>query len=120
MNFWKDLTTGKDNQTHDIVRVAVTIVTFMFPVLMIWGVVMLTVSFIIGKPFDLMSAFEAFGVIIAAFGTFLMQGGGSLFFKKVTEPDGSVHETESITSGKQPDIKNTTIIQPQINPINLP
>jgi len=98
MNFWRNITTGKDNQTHDIVKVALTIVTMMFPILMVWGLVMLTWAWSIAKPFDLMSAYEAFGVIIASFGAFLLQGGGSLFFKRTTEPDGKRVDTEKITT----------------------
>jgi hypothetical protein len=101
MGFWRNITTGKDNTTHDIMRVAITIVTFTFPALILWGLFMLTVSFFLNRPFDLMSAYEAFGLIIGAFGTFLMQGGGSLFFKKTTEPDGTQITTESITSGQR-------------------
>ena len=50
MGFWNNITTGKDNHTHDIVRVAISIVTFLFPVLIIWGLVMLSFGWIMGKP----------------------------------------------------------------------
>lgn len=112
MGFWKNITTGKDNETHDIIRVAMTIVTMMFPVLIVWGIVMLSLAWYLGRPFDLMSSYEAFGLIIGAFGTYLMQGGGALFFKKSVEPDGTQTTTESFTPAKKTpaEINNTTIV----------
>lgn len=109
MGFWRNLTTGKDNSTHDIVRVALTIVTMMFPLLIIWGILMLSLAWYLGKPFDLMSSYEAFGLIVGTFGTFLMQGGGALFFKRSVEPDGTQTTVESIIPGqKQPDVTQVT------------
>ena len=101
MPFWKTLTTGKDNQTHDVVRFALAVMTCMFPVLVLWGIIMVTWAFAQNRPFDLTATYEGFGVIVVAFGTYLAQGAGAIYMKRTTEPDGTVTDKTTIVSGKQ-------------------
>ena len=108
--FMKDLTTGKDNQTHDIVRVAMTVVIAMLPFVLLWGICMETYATLYGKTFDLQGSFTAVLAFLTGSGAFLMSGAASLYFKKTTEPDGSVSEEESITKGNQPDVINSTTV----------
>ena len=87
-----NMLTGKDNKTHDIMRFSVYIVALLFPVLVLWGIIMVTWAAISGKPFDLMAAYQGFAMIIAAFGTFLITGAGAIFMKRSTEPDQTAEE----------------------------
>jgi hypothetical protein len=115
MGFWKNITTGKDNQTHDIVRVCMVSVTVTLLVTLILGAAMYLYGYVASlsnpmiKPFDIQTFFNATSTQGAAIGAFLMSGAASLFFKKTTEPDGTVTETEQVTKGKQPD--QTTIVE---------
>jgi hypothetical protein len=110
----KDITTCKDGESFDVVRVSMTIITFILPFVMLWGIVMETIGFFIGKVFDMPGAFNAVLEFCAAAGAFLMSGSASLYFKKTTEPNGEVSEEENITKGKQPNVttKDTVIVQP--------
>ncbi len=96
MSVLKDITTTKDGESFDVVRVAMAIIIFMLPFIMIWGLSMLTWSVFYGKTFDLQSAFNAVLTFLTGAGAFLMSGSASLYFKHKTEPDGTEVTTESI------------------------
>jgi hypothetical protein len=106
MAFWKNITTGKDNQTHDIVRSAMTAVIIVLVIVMMAG----TTVYIIGywkslanptvKMFDIQTFFTAVSVYAVAIGSFLAGGAAAILLKKSTEPDGTVNEEEKITKGE--------------------
>lgn len=96
MNFLKNITTGKDNKTHDVVRVVLTVFAFMFPAIMLWGIAMDTAAFFLGKNFDMQSAFVGIMAFVTGVGAFLTGGGAAIWLKKETEPDGSSVESEGI------------------------
>ena len=111
MGLFKDITTCKDGESFDVVRVAMTIISFVLPFVLLWGIVMETIAFFSNRTFDMLGAFNAVLAFCAAAGAFLMSGSASLFFKKTTEPNGDISETERVTKGKQPDtIQNPTNI----------
>lgn len=116
MKFFKDITTTRDGESFDVVRVAMTIIIFILPFILLWGVAMETIAFFSTgtKTFDMQGAFTAVLAFCAGAGAFLMSGSASLYFKKTTEPNGEVNETESITKGKQPDVvvPTTVVVNP--------
>jgi hypothetical protein len=96
MSALHNMMTGKDNQTHDVVRVVLTIFAFMFPAIMLWGIVMSTLAFFWNKNFDMQSAFVGIMAFVTGVGAFLTGGGAAIWLKRSTEPDGSSTETESV------------------------
>ena len=92
----KNMMTGKDNETHDVVRVVLTIFAFMFPLIMLWGITMSTAAFFLDKNFDMQSAFVGIMAFVTGVGAFLTGGGAAIWLKRHTEPDGSNSETESV------------------------
>ncbi len=94
--FLRNITTGKDNETHDIIRVAIAIVGVLFPAMIVWGLGMVTWGFAIGKPFDLEEPYRGISFLITAFGLFLGGSAGAIYWKRETEPDGTKVETESL------------------------
>lgn len=112
----KDITTCKDGESFDVVRVSMTIITFILPFVMIWGIAMDTLAFFMNKTFDMQGAFNAVLAFCAAAGAFLMSGSASLYFKKSTEPNGTVTEEESVTKGKQPNVVNKELVNNIIQP----
>ena len=94
--FLNNITTGKDNQTHDIVRVAIAIVGALFPVMIVWGLGMVTWGFAVGKNFDLEPPYRGIAFLISAFGLFLGGSAGAIYWKRSTEPDGTVTESENV------------------------
>ena len=123
MGFWRNITTGNDNETHDVVRAAMTATICGLVSVMILGSITYLWGYVYGtlhpelniKPFDIQTFFNANATIATGIAAFLMGGAASLFFKKTTEPDGTQTEIESITKGKQPNqtvnIDKTTIVQ---------
>ena len=113
----KDITTTKDGESFDVVRVAMVLIVGMLPFIMIWGIVMQTLAFILStkdyaRVFDMSGSFTAVLAFLAGASAFLMSGAASLYFKRSTEPNGTVTETESITKGTQPDTNiNTTVVK---------
>ena len=83
----KNMLTGKDNETHDIIRVAIAIVGALFPIMIIWGLMMVSWAFATGRTFDLETPYRGISFLITAFGAFLAGGAGAIYWKRVTEPD---------------------------------
>lgn len=91
--FWTNITTGKDNKTHDVARVAVAVGVVLFPAIVVWGIVMLTIAYVDQRTFDLQAAVNAIGTIYTGFGVFLFTGAGSILLKDKTEPSPTVTPT---------------------------
>jgi hypothetical protein len=85
--FFKDITTCKDGESYDVVRVAIVIVLFVLPIVLVWGIVLFTYGYFFSRPFDMNSFFNGIGVFLMMFGAFLLQGAGALLTKKSTEPN---------------------------------
>lgn len=100
MRALQNMMTGRDNQTHDVVRVVLTIFAFLFPLIMLWGIGMSTVAFFLGKNFDMQSAFVGIMAFVTGVGAFLTGGGAAIWLKRSTEPDGSSSEVESVEKGR--------------------
>lgn len=97
--------------SNDIIHRAMLWQIALLPIILVWGLVMESLqSFEIVKAFDLRAVFEAVLFFETGAGTLLVSGTASLFFRKTANADGSVSETENITTGKQPDIVNQTTI----------
>lgn len=91
MDVWHNATTGKDNKTHDVVRIAIALVTVMLPLILLWGMVLETWA-ITRTPqvaFDMNAFFMGIGTFLTLFGAFLASGSVGILLKKTTEPDNS-------------------------------
>ncbi len=99
----KDITTIKDGESFDIVRVAMTIIIGILPFILLWGVIMSTLAFFMQRAFDMQGAFQAVLAFCVAAGAFLMSGSASLYFKRSTEPD-SPEEIAKTVKPNKPDI----------------
>lgn len=103
--FCTHLTTGKDNQTFDIVRVAMAGVTLALVAVMFLGVGVYVYGYMISitnpnaKLFDIQTFFSSVSTYAVATSAFLMGGASALYFKRSTEPDGTQTTVESIKSG---------------------
>ena len=93
--FLKDITTTKDGETFDVVRVSIVGVTLFLPICLVWGIVLFTYGYFHDKPFDMHLFFDPIGSFLAMYGLFLLQGGGSLLVKQKTERETSISVTES-------------------------
>lgn len=119
MGVFKNITTGKDNKTHDIVRVAMALVIIAMVLVYVIGNITYLYGYfyLLAHPgvalLPLQELFTANTTFAVGFAAFLMGGASSLFFKKSTEPDGVVNEIESINLGQAPTTNvNTTVVQP--------
>ena len=98
--FMNDLTTGKDNETHDVVRVLMLgIVASLVVVLWLGVMTYLYGYYTNAKPFDIQTFFTATSTFALGVAAFIMGGAASIFLKKDTEPVGSTEETTKITKG---------------------
>jgi hypothetical protein len=113
MSAIRNMLTGKDNQTHDIIRVAIAIVGVLFPAMIVWGLAMVTWAFATGRTFDLEAPYRGVSFLITAFGLFLGGSAGAIYWKRVTEPDGSVSETERVGREHTPieNVSNTVVVR---------
>jgi hypothetical protein len=103
--------TGRDNETHDIIRVAIAVVGALFPVMIIWGLAMVSWAFALGKTFDLEAPYRGIAFLITAFGLFLGGSAGAIYWKRVTEPDGSSVESEGISKGRAAETVSNTVVR---------
>jgi hypothetical protein len=94
MNALRNMTTGKDNCTHDVVRVVLTVFAFLFPMVMLWGIGMTTLAFFMNRTFDMQGAFVGIMAFVTGVGAFLTGGGMALWFKRATEPESGQKTTE--------------------------
>ena len=102
MKLLKDIMTGKDNQTHDISRVIMTVNMLALIPLLYIGIGFYLYGYYLGmrdpsvKQFDMQTFFNGVLTYIGALGTLLTTGAASLWMKKSTEPDGSSIEEMTI------------------------
>lgn len=118
--FLADITTGKDNQTHDIVRVAMVFITggLVVDFIVGCGVYIFSYLYLLFHPdvkmglFPLQDYFTATTTFAVGAAGFLGGGAGALLLKKTTEPDGTQTTVESIKTGPgaaEPTIERTTV-----------
>jgi hypothetical protein len=88
----KNMVTGIDGETHDVVRVSIAVVALIFPILILWGVGMVSYCTISGTTFDITAIYSGFSLIIASFGTFLVSGAGAIYMKRSTEPEEKTNQ----------------------------
>lgn len=110
MGWVNNATTGRDNKTHDVVRIAIALVTVMLPLILLWGMVLETwaITRTPSVAFDMNAFFMGIGTFLTLFGAFLASSSVGILMKKTTEPDGSQTTVESITEGEQPSVTRVT------------
>jgi len=89
MSFLKDITTCKDNRTFEIVRVVIVAMLISFLLILFTGVFCFVRAWHDGKPFDIMTLFNAVGIVYSSFTLFLGGCAGAIKWKETTEPDNS-------------------------------
>lgn len=82
-----DITTTKDGQSFDVVRVAMTAVIIMVVIQFATGLIAYMIGWMGDKPFPIKDYFEASMYLLLSFGGFLATGSGALLLKKTTEPN---------------------------------
>lgn len=111
MGMLRNMSTGRDNETHDVVRVAMVATVCALVATMIFGSMVYIYGYLktVAQPdahiqlFDIQTFFNANSTIAVAISAFLMGGASALFFKKTTEPDGSQTTIEKVTNDGNPD-----------------
>ena len=101
MKLLKDITTGKDNDTFDLFRMIMAVLSAFSIVVLIWGLSLETYRVLNSTPqnqinFSLHDAFTAYAWFLTSVGTFLAGGGISIKLKQDTEPDGSKITSDSL------------------------
>ena len=96
MKIITDITTGKDNQTHDIARVVMVVNFAMLAVVLIIGVFMDVYGYFFSKPFDTQGLFTSVLTYVGGVSALLTSGAAAIYFKRDTEPQ----ETTKITVDK--------------------
>ena len=109
MKLLSDITTGKDNKTHDIARVVMIVNAAMLAVVLLIGVSMDVIGYWNNRPFDVQTLFTSVLTYVGGVSALLTSGAAAIFFKRTTEPDGATDDVTSITKGKQPDVTNVTV-----------
>ncbi|MDE1902187.1 MAG: amino acid ABC transporter substrate-binding protein [Alphaproteobacteria bacterium] len=82
MQFIHYALTGKDNTTYDVGRILIVLGSIAFLVFEAWAVFH-------NNAFDM----QAFGI---GYGSVLLAGGGHLWMKRETEPDGTEETIEKV------------------------
>lgn len=85
--FFSDLTTQKDNATHDVGRTFIVVVLVLTPIVTFWGIGLETYHCLVmpDHQFDLQSFCQALGTFWMGLGGFLMSSSYSLKLKQSTE-----------------------------------
>lgn len=93
--FFRDLTTNKDNTTHDVGRTYIVVMMIMTPIVTIWGCALETWhSYTVADhSFDLQSFFQAVSTLWLGIGAFMMSGAYSLKLKQSTDTTSSAQDT---------------------------
>ena len=98
--FFKDMTTGKDNETHDIARVVMFCnAAALIPVLLL-GIGFYLYGYFETKPFDMQSFFTAVLTYTGGVGSLLISGAGAIYFKRSTEPESKPLDTNSSSNNQ--------------------
>ena len=87
MGLLKDMVTCKDGESGDVVRVAMTVIIFLLPGTLLWGLGLETWAVLNQKTFDMTLFFNAIFAFLACVGTFLLTSAGALLAKHKTEPN---------------------------------
>lgn len=90
--------TGKDNKTHDIVRVVLFANLILLAIVLILGVFGYLYGYFTGKPFDVKTLFDSVLTYSEGIVALMAGGGVSLLLKKTTEPDGSTVDVTSVNT----------------------
>lgn len=115
MGLFKNITTGRDNATHDIARVIMVINAGILVLVFIAGVITYIYGWLISKPFDLQTLFNSSLTYVGGVSALLTSGAAAIYFKKSTEPDGSQTTVESIRKGEPENVTRVTttnVIEP--------
>ena len=99
-SFLTDITTGKDNQTHDVARVIMVVNAIMLAVVLIVGVGMDIYGYFIQRAFPLQDLLTSVLTYVGGVSALLTSGAAAIFFKKTTEPDGKTSNIESINKSE--------------------
>ena len=94
--FLTDITTGQDNQTHDVARVVMVVNAAMLAVVLVVGVFMDVYGYFYGRPFDVQTLFTSSLTYVGGVSALLTSGAAAIYFKRTTEPNGATSDTESI------------------------
>ena len=89
MGVLTNLTTGKDNKTHDIARVVLFINAVVLVPVLLLGIGFYLYGYIMGKPFDVQTFFTAVLTYEGGVGTLLTTGAAAIYFKRTTEPENT-------------------------------
>ena len=84
MGFINNILTGKDNKTHDVVRVSIAIVAASLPVVMFWGIGLETWAVLNQKVFDMNAFFLGIGAFLTLYGGFLTGAATAIYLKRNT------------------------------------
>lgn len=82
-----DITTGKDNITHEIVRVFMVLVMMILVIAFLVGTVMEVRHAMMTGQWDIQSYFQAVVTFVVGVGTFLLSGAGAIKLKTGNEPN---------------------------------
>jgi hypothetical protein len=114
----RQVLTGTNFNSEDIIRGAVTIQVALLPLILIWGLTLETLNaFQVFKgSFDLQSFFASVLYYEGGVCTLIATGSAHMFFKKQTNADGSTTVEDDINKDPQRSITvdqaNTTVINP--------
>ena len=81
----RDITTGKDNDTHEIIRTFMVVTVCILVVAFIVGTIMEIRHSVVTGEWDLQSYFQAIVTFILGIGTFLLSGAGAIKLKTPSE-----------------------------------
>jgi hypothetical protein len=81
-----DITTGKDNSTHEIIRVFAVIIVGLMVVISLTGLSMEVVHFAHTGQYDLQSFFQAQITLVLGIGTFFLTVAAAIRIKAPNEP----------------------------------
>ncbi len=88
-----DITTGKDNTTHEIIRVFAVVVIALTILISLVGTSIEVIHFFQTGQFDLQSFFQANMTFLIGVGTFLLTVAGAIKLKQSNEPDDTPNQT---------------------------
>lgn len=101
MKFWKDITTGKDNQTHDVARFIITINGLILVLVLLIGVALFSYSYFTNKVFDIQTLFTATLTYVGGVGTLMTTGAAAIYFKQGSEPSVTIEQVKSVSQVSQ-------------------
>lgn len=81
-----DITTGKDNETHEVIRVFMLVVIIILVMAFFVGTVMEVWHALTSGQWDLQSYFQAIATFILGINSLLVSGAGAIKLKSTNEP----------------------------------